>query len=207
MTRKLIFTAVLAVALLGLGGGANAQTVVGTDHDLSSKASNTDQVCVFCHSPHTVVSAVNVETPLWNRRTDDTGFTMYTSPTLDMVSGTAPQGVSLACLSCHDGTIGFDQLLGGLIPDIPPGDNFITGDELIGKDLRGDHPISITYDPALDAGFNAKASVINAGLPLFGTGANQVECASCHNPHDDTQDKFMRMSNAASALCTTCHIK
>jgi hypothetical protein len=40
-----------------------------------------------------------------------------------------------------------------------------------------------------------------------------VECASCHDPHNDVtkvanQDPaFMRISNAASAICTTCHLK
>ncbi|MDH5534775.1 MAG: cytochrome c3 family protein [Betaproteobacteria bacterium] len=35
-----------------------------------------------------------------------------------------------------------------------------------------------------------------------------VECASCHEPHNGTGNAtFLRVSNAASALCTTCHSK
>lgn len=43
------------------------------------------------------------------------------------------------------------------------------------------------------------------------SGNNQpsVECASCHEPHNGgaSGTPFLRISNAASALCTTCHNK
>ena len=39
-----------------------------------------------------------------------------------------------------------------------------------------------------------------------------VECGSCHDPHNSStqvvgQVAFLRVSNAASAVCTACHIK
>ena len=34
-----------------------------------------------------------------------------------------------------------------------------------------------------------------------------VECASCHDPHNPVYGTFLRMSNAASAMCITCHSK
>lgn len=34
-----------------------------------------------------------------------------------------------------------------------------------------------------------------------------VECASCHDPHTDTNATFLRVSNAASAVCLACHTK
>ncbi len=42
--------------------------------------------------------------------------------------------------------------------------------------------------------------------------AGGVECGSCHNVHDpglgmSPSGKFLRVSNAASALCLTCHKK
>ena len=78
----------------------------------------------------------------------------------------------------------------------------------LGTDLRNDHPISIVYDVGQDAAFNAKAAVASGGLRLFGDGTtDRVQCASCHNPHNNTNAPFLRISNAASALCTTCHIK
>jgi predicted CXXCH cytochrome family protein len=34
-----------------------------------------------------------------------------------------------------------------------------------------------------------------------------VECASCHDPHNVTNATFLRVSNAASAVCLACHVK
>jgi predicted CXXCH cytochrome family protein len=80
--------------------------------------------------------------------------------------------------------------------------------------LTNDHPISVTYDDTADtggaggaSGFVALATVQGGSLPLFGASNNQVECASCHNPHETGTVPFLRVSNAASALCTTCHSK
>ncbi len=47
-------------------------------------------------------------------------------------------------------------------------------------------------------------------LPLYardmgdGVHVPNVECASCHDPHN-TSAMFLRMSNAGSRLCLTCH--
>lgn len=47
-------------------------------------------------------------------------------------------------------------------------------------------------------------------LPLYQAGAAvipRVECATCHEPHNTANGTFLRIANAASALCTTCHNK
>ena len=43
----------------------------------------------------------------------------------------------------------------------------------------------------------------------FATAGNApaVECASCHDPHSETNATFLRISNAASAVCLACHVK
>ena len=127
--------------------------------------------------------------------------------------------MSLACLSCHDGTIGIDVIInepnsssatannqtlaniyGGADPDSL---------KILGTDLRNDHPISMVYDVANDEQFNTIASIEGAGLKLFNDpslGANVVQCATCHNPHT-TNETFLRVLNPGSALCLTCHIK
>jgi predicted CXXCH cytochrome family protein len=42
-----------------------------------------------------------------------------------------------------------------------------------------------------------------------GASGNQpyVECASCHDPHTETQQTFLRTSNTGSAICLACHNK
>ncbi|MFQ5773636.1 MAG: cytochrome c3 family protein [Kiloniellaceae bacterium] len=215
---KNLLTAFGAVALVGLIGmsGVRAGTIVNSEHDLSTRTTTTDEVCVFCHTPHNTADPATLPVPLWNRQSSTTTFTMYSSPTLDMVIATQPQGVSAACLSCHDGVTAFDALVNN--PGITLPDTMGTGPEAVGAggDLTNDHPVSITYSvgtgPGQDPGFNAAVAGKVNGLPLFrapgGTGdGDQVECATCHNVHDPDFDPFLRISNAASALCTSCHIK
>ncbi len=69
---------------------------------------NYGEVCVYCHTPH---GAQNSNAPLWNRTLPATGnYTPYSSTTMDTSAG-QPDGVSLACLSCHDGTIAVDAIV------------------------------------------------------------------------------------------------
>ena len=150
---------------------------------------------------------------------------MYSSPAIDMTIAGSAQGVSLACLSCHDNTIGLDNVIniptsqfgnvtpaGAVISSCATGCHTGTGagglnfeGTVIGTDLTNDHPISLTYDPGQDPNFfpvsNGKVGV----LPLYGANKDQVECASCHNPHDNSNRPFLRMSNDNSAMCLTCH--
>ena len=52
-------------------------------------------------------------------------------------------------------------------------------------------------------------------LPLYGTDAatGKVECATCHDPHEErsfvsgSSVYFLRALNTGSALCLTCHLK
>lgn len=176
------------------------------------------------------------EVPLWNRSLNEAGvFTMYTSPSLDgdvTYSLNKPTGYSLLCLSCHDGVTTINSVLntGPNGPIIMPEPDAI-GDIVyapnsgpnIGSDLSNDHPVSFEYTDALVlldtasrggvAGLYAPGSVTWPGNPagalkLF---YNRLECPTCHDPHDDGsltgQEPFLRMSNAGSQMCTTCHIK
>jgi predicted CXXCH cytochrome family protein len=98
--------------------------------------------------------------------------------------------------------------------------NILTaGAPFLGTDLRNDHPITIVYETARAATpteFVTQAitgTKITVGatqpLPLYGssTATATVECASCHNPHNNSLGNFLRKSNAGSAMCLTCHIK
>lgn len=76
--------------------------VVGTGYN------NYGEVCVYCHTPH---GAQTGSAPLWNRTLPTSGnYTPYSSSTIDTNVG-QPDGISLACLSCHDGTIAVDSII------------------------------------------------------------------------------------------------
>lgn len=215
--------------LLAAGSLSLSATIVGTKHDMSSTGpgvkTNTNQTCVFCHTPHGSATAANQVIPLWNKTTTvTTGFTMYNSTNnpLSSLQGTVdatPTGASMACFTCHDGS----QAIGNMV-NLPNGvasltytagggvnaTGFIaTGTGLLGKDLTNDHPVAITYQQNLDATLVNPTTFTTTGVRLFPTNANgsKVQCASCHNVHDNTNAPFLRVSIASSAICTACHIK
>ena len=120
MINKLRFLSLLAVSgLLFAGSSAFAQSIVSSKHDFTTGGSaqgstgNTDEVCVFCHTPHGADTTAPV--PLWNKvlNSNQGRFTRYSTlatPSFDSLE--APVGsVSLACLSCHDGTQAMDVVL------------------------------------------------------------------------------------------------
>jgi len=214
--------AVLIASMAGMA--AAADDVASTKHNLSLASSGQvpagttledyGEICAYCHTPHGGQNSA----PLWNRSFSTATYQMYDnthSSTIDMTVDGQPTGVSLACLSCHDGTIGLDVItnppntFAGTVPATGAGNVMPSGSfAFLDTDLRNDHPISVTYDTGLDPAFNSKTAVTTGGLRLFGDGTtDKVQCASCHNPHDGTNTPFLRKSNAQSDLCLTCHIK
>lgn len=67
------------------------------------------EVCVYCHTPH---NKSRGQAPLWNRQMPETSeYKMYTSQSMNSEISRAPDGVSLACLSCHDGSLAVDAIV------------------------------------------------------------------------------------------------
>lgn len=94
----------------------------------------------------------------------------------------------------------------------------------IGTNLQNDHPIGVQYcgggmtNPSTigtcaDTAFNTPTVTSGkwrvGSLVLYADAGNRVnvECGSCHDPHLETNGTFLRISNAASAVCLTCHNK
>jgi predicted CXXCH cytochrome family protein len=188
-----------------------------TKHNLSVsgpggiKSTTETEICVFCHVPHNATSAA----PLWNRATPAATplYTPYASTTAKGNMG-QPNGTSLLCLSCHDGTIAPGDLLSRGATKVPMSGVTATGmlpstsSSLLGRDLSDDHPISIAYTSALATGSGgelASPATLTGKVKLDASG--QMQCSSCHDPHDNTFPKFLVMSNTGSALCVTCHTK
>jgi predicted CXXCH cytochrome family protein len=190
-----------AIAGLFIAGTASAD-ITGSAHDFSGQA-YTNEICNVCHAPH-AGNLVN-NAPLWSHDTSTGPWTMYANPaTIDGTIDATPGGVSLLCLSCHDGTVAVDSFGGAT------GSVNVTGDALVGTDLSNDHPISITYAGDLDLAAASAASGITGGTTidadmLF---SGKVECASCHDVHNAFNvNDLLKKSNANSDLCLTCHTK
>ncbi|NIR66875.1 MAG: hypothetical protein GWO10_24640 [candidate division Zixibacteria bacterium] len=79
------------------------------------------------------------------------------------------------------------------------------GSANLGTDLSDDHPISFVYSPALsveDVQIRPP-STLREELKL--DRSSELQCTTCHNPHDNQYGKFMVMSNQRSQMCTSCH--
>lgn len=216
---------------------AAAVDLVDSPHDLSTTSTNggvhtdasdgSNQLCVFCHTPHAAVSSAYG--PLWNRNYTPGTFTYYTSSTFD--GGTISLGSeSYACLSCHDGSLALDNLVntpgtgteawvaGGIYTFVDPNarldaDNKLTaGPAAVGTDLSDDHPVGFTY--ATSAAADPDILAAPGGAEILYSG--QMECATCHNVHDHDgggagvdagYEAFLRGSMDQSQLCLDCHQK
>lgn len=184
-----------------------AQSIVNTVHNLSIsgtgsiKATQESEICIFCHTPH----HSSPRKPLWNREDPGVTYTLYNSSTIDASPG-QPDGASILCLSCHDGTIAIGNVLSrstdiameGGVTTMPSG---LTN---LSTDLSDDHPVSFIYNTGLSS---VDDELVD---PTTLTGAvtlenEKVQCTSCHDPHVDLYEKFLVASTRYSDLCKYCH--
>lgn len=169
-TKTFLKQVTLGAGLLMIGWGASAQ-ITGSQHDLTTggtaqaTTTATDQVCVFCHTPHG--SDTTAAVPLWNKEMPDPAsyngfrYSNLQTSTFDSIETTVGS-VSLACLSCHDGSQAMDVVLN--TPGTGMGVNYPLGTPIdggagftmvevptgapvpmLGTDLTNDHPISMQY--------------------------------------------------------------
>ena len=176
--------------------------IAGSRHNLGAygvhfRADNADgnggttEICVFCHTPHHGGS----HAPLWAKGTQSTTYTAYgTTVAGTFVADSDIGGVTLACLSCHDGVNTIDTLVnapgkgndganntnridmnwtftedGNTVSDI------IGSTRLnIGTDLSNDHPISIAYqvNKASLRPTNTVISLLHMTTDVFTAGMN-----------------------------------
>ena len=169
------------IALSLVASGTALAGIANTRHNLSTTnaladsinvTAGTADICVFCHTPHSANLAVAA--PLWNKQNSAPvgGYTTFSTASSSTIDGTVlPVGsVSLACLSCHDGTQAMDNIInapgsggvtngggaGGLTTftwdavQAPPrvsaaGNMLAASAAMVGTDLTNDHPIGIQY--------------------------------------------------------------
>ena len=209
----------LAAALFGLaslpmlGADLPKTGLAGTTHDIGGNG------CKGCHAPHNGSTA--------NGGTEGTGsilnwarsfpnssntFGVYDSATMGnkavelggsaLTTSTDVRMYSLLCLSCHDGiTSTFSPAMADANQVGSRASFGGTAYESLG--LTNDHPVNMSYDPAIDTSLAAVATVA-AALPLYGSN-NTVQCATCHDPHNNTNTNYLRQPNSTTH-CTTCHL-
>jgi len=171
----------VAFALIGVdavAGIANTKhNLVSTDaaNNRFAPTSGTAEICVFCHTPHAAATGATVP-PLWNKALPASGsYTLYDTNVSSTIDGEsiAVGSVSIACLSCHDGSAAMNNMInapgsgnynsaganqagtwtagtGTASPvDIATGQlaarTATAGVGNLGVDLRDDHPIGIQY--------------------------------------------------------------
>jgi predicted CXXCH cytochrome family protein len=200
----------LLLILLWLPVFVSSQSIVNTVHNLSAsgpgqiKATSESEICVFCHTPHTA----KARSPLWNRQDPGLTYTLYsssTSSTLDAMPG-QPDGSSLLCLSCHDGTIAMGNVLSRPreisftrgVTTLPQGKSNM------GRDLSNDHPISFVYSSALSA-MDPQLKDPSSLVGPVKLEQGKLQCTSCHDPHKNIHGDFLVASTKNSNLCVQCH--
>ena len=210
--RRTLHRAAMLGALVLVAGPpillSQQMSIVDSPHNLSAQgpgnihATSEEQVCIFCHTPH----HASTVRPLWNRAMYLGSYTPYQSNSLKALPG-QPTGSSKLCLSCHDGTIALGNVL-SRTQEIPMSGGVTRmpeGAAHLGTDLSDDHPISFPYDNAL---MQKDPSLKNpAGFPReVKLDLNlELQCVSCHDPHNNQYGKFLVMDNTASQLCNACH--
>ncbi len=193
LSRILSFSACVLVPLAAPHALA---IIAGTAHDLSP-GQDGSRSCQYCHTPHKAMSG----TPLWNHTLSDRTYEIYWSSSLDAEVG-QPTGSSKLCLSCHDGTVALESTItrgGGGRTYMPPGSTNL------GTDLSDDHPISFVYSDDLT---NKDPQIRPPDLLPEEFRLDQfdeMQCVTCHDPHDNTFGNFLVASNTRSNLCVKCH--
>jgi hypothetical protein len=212
----------LAAGLLLLSPMVTRAGILNSPHDFSqaswnfSNPADPNAVCTPCHQAHHADSRL---IPLWGHTTSTGPWIMYNTNTVPVsqmkaVPSPTPTGPSLACLSCHDGTVAVNSYGGGIQGGSA---SFITNSANIGQDLTHTHPISFTYDanlvgtgpnqdrwlynpdttqvliPDSPAGFVPGNDMTINGFLLGGV--HRLECSSCHAVHNQQGSPYNIINN------------
>ncbi|MCH8166400.1 MAG: cytochrome c3 family protein [Proteobacteria bacterium] len=220
--RTLLIAGLLTAAFAGQAAAQTLGTITRSPHDLSASGVLNNEICVYCHTPH---GTTNDDGPLWNRLATVGPFVAYDSSTLDgSILGKSganfdPGEVSMACLSCHDGTQALDAVINspgrGLGTPLA-GAAMTAGIAVVGPDLSNDHPISIQYggydsgSGVIDEDFVDNSTVTaTTGLntaTINGTPAWWVNTSVGGTIGRDKEDMILYTAGAEPYVeCATCH--
>ncbi len=183
--------------------------------------------CLSCHDGQTAVDSI-INMPGAGRyepaqeTTENTAFLNSWDNRRGPDASAHARLAATECLACHSSSAG---IVGAGATDFTV--------FAIGTDLRNDHPVGIRYPTTAGPGTdfrdpgrketklawfdnNGNARADSNEIRLYNTGDGyEVECASCHDPHGVPSagpgsvfnPTFLRVSNAGSGVCLTCHSK
>lgn len=213
----------------GQTASVNASGAVGTGAAQDAQS----RICVYCHHPHNTMTsaAAGGYSPLWNRSLSAKTFSGYNNgimmnpATLGSdkrhalnATATQLQGVSLLCMSCHDGAVALNaySVGTGSAGDGDGGGAALTGDAAFAGNLTNHHPMGFAYDPVAvaDAEIRPATSTmwgtVTIGDLLYGS-TRTMECVTCHDVHNSGNapdaERFLWKSNNKSNFCLACHAK
>jgi predicted CXXCH cytochrome family protein len=153
-----------------------------------------DPRCIFCHAPrsHSLLLGSWIED-----QPENILVYPYDRPSTESPEG-RPDGPSLTCLGCHDGTIA----LGDIVSRTRSAEA-ARGDTR--TDFSDGHPVSLPYEPDdSDGGLSlVDRDMLPEQVQLDDLG--KMQCTTCHDPHDDTFGNFLVMEDGNRALCVACH--
>ncbi|MDX8386396.1 MAG: FecR domain-containing protein [Gallionella sp.] len=111
-------------------------------HNLLPGRVGTGEICIFCHTPQG--NEAEVRAPLWDR-TKSTAIEYKAYSSIGSATAAATGSVSVACLSCHDGTQAPNVVINSPINNKGV---YRTDKQLVqlSRDyLKGHHPVSILF--------------------------------------------------------------
>ena len=205
--QKTLVAATLTLPLIVRGG------IIGSPHDFSQRSwnqntANPNSVCGVCHTPH---HANPTTGPLWGHDLVAGGtWQMYAngvSPgaNIKYTPVSAPTGSSLACLSCHDGSIAINAYGSATALNRTAGSEFITNgaaisfDQGLHQNLTHSHPISFAYQPLVGTSPTQDKWIYDSGNPVL------TPSSGTFVPGNDMSIKGFLLNQAGNVECNTCH--
>jgi hypothetical protein len=186
-----------------------------------------------------VISGVLDYSPLWNHELSRTNFVGYNNGVMmdsgentgdqghvlnaaSVGGGTKIAGVSLLCMSCHDGVIAmnaYSQITGSKENkgNSNEGSPIVNSSAAFLGDMNNHHPMGFDYKAVqtVDAEIASTDTImvprsnITIGDLLFND--QTMECVTCHDVHNTANqpgaERFLWRTNDKSNFCLTCHLK